>query len=332
MRGFFPRKNAIILREFTMKRIDTRAYSIKKPLFISAAFGALSACATVSGPPTAGAPSSHAAKSYETLTSTAAVTSALEGSEIQLEYVGGIFSGRNVRPSTGSMTHDTGRLEIDDGTYLFVDADGADASGSIVSGTDVGSLYQLDKSASAHVYDYVTIVGLDSYGSGTNTYASYGVLGVVTNAADLPIAGSASYTGDAKISTRDFATGATISSISVGAADSTIDVDFAAGLVSVDISNFQKIYQNGRTATGAAAAIDHLKGTGMVISGAHFTGGSWVTFKNGVAVDLVGASATTTSDGTFFGYDSSISAPDEVGGVVLVQNGSTYLSGIYVGD
>ena len=315
-----------------MKRIDTRASSIKKPLFITTALGALSACASVSGPPTAGAPSSHVAQSYETLTSTAAVTSALEGSEIQLEYVGGIFSGRNVRPSTGSMTHDTGRLEIDDGTYLFVDADGADATGSISNGTDVGSLYQLDKTASAHVYDYVTIVGLDSYGSGTNTYASYGVLGIVTNAADLPIAGNASYTGDASLSSRDYSAGATISSMNVGIADSTIDVDFAAGLVNVDFSNFQKIYENGRSTTGAAAAIDQLTGTGMVISGAHFTGGTWVTFKNGVAVDLVGASATTTSDGTFFGYDPSISAPDEVGGVFIVQNGTAYLSGVYVGD
>ncbi len=306
-------------------------HTIHKLLFATAALGALSACASAPAPLVAGAPSGHAAQSYETMASTAAVTSALGGSGFQLEYVGGIYAGRNVRSSTGSLTHDTGRLEIDDGTYLFVDADGVDGSGNTSDGSATGSFYNLNTSASAHVYDYVTMETL-VYGSGTNTYDRTGVLGIVTNAADLPVDGSATYTGDATLSSRALTAGSSTPRISVGRAVSTVNVDFAAGLVDIDISNFQRYTENGRSVSAASALIDQVTGTGMVINGAHFTGGAWVTFKGGVAVDLVGASATTTSDGTFFGYDPSISAPDEVGGVFLVQNGTGYVSGFYVAD
>jgi hypothetical protein len=77
--------------------------------------------------------------------------------------------------------------------------------------------------------------------------------------------------------------------------------------------------------------IDEMRGTGITISGAHFTGGSWVTMKGGSVVNVVGASPTSTSNGTFFGYDPSISAPAEVAGVVVLSGSTASLLGFYAG-
>ena len=84
--------------------------------------------------------------------------------------------------------------------------------------------------------------------------------------------------------------------------------------------------------TAAAAPFDTVQGTGLTISGARFSGGSWVTIKGGVPVSVTGSNTTATANGTFFGYDPTISAPDELGGVFFINGGTAFITGVFIAD
>lgn len=95
------------------------------------AIASLSACTSAPSGPAAGAPSGHTPQSYEKLSSTAAVTSTMGGSALRGTITGGGISNLSTPEVTGSMNFGTGRLELDDGIYLFVDADGPNVGGAV---------------------------------------------------------------------------------------------------------------------------------------------------------------------------------------------------------
>jgi hypothetical protein len=310
------------------------AIPLKLPsLFLAVA--TVTACTTAVAPtgPTAGAPSSHTPQGYEVITSTAATTSTLGGSAIvaALDATSGSPVSIETVPTTGSTTHNTGRLELNDGTYLFIDIDGPDVNGGVsdgVAGGTVGPVFNTDFTG----YDYVTTYALNYPGT-PNNFISAGVAGIITNAADMPIAGSASYSGVAMAQLSHYATADYVNDLYLDDGVSTVDVDFASGSATVSLDGFTNITDdNGVTITAAAAAFDQIQGTGLVVSGAHITGGTWVTMSGGSVVNVVGAGQTGFGNGTFFGYDPSISAPDEVGGVVVFEGATANVIGIYIAD
>ena len=159
--------------------------------------------------------------------------------------------------------------------------------------------------------------------NGTDYFAA-GVTGIMTAAPDMPSGGHATYTGDAYANSDDITTTAITNEFQLFDGVSTVVADFGAGTATVNLANFAT-----RTGTGAQT-FDQIQGSGIVISGAHFTGGTWVTMQGGVPVNAVGANVSSTSNGTFFGYDANISAPAEVGGVVSFVGSTGAITGVYI--
>lgn len=291
-----------------------------------AAVAVLSACASVSTVPigpTAGAPSTHIPQTYENLGSAAPTTSTLGGSTAvtALATIGGWLGGQTSVSASGSFDHGTGRLELDDGTYLFVDVDGPDAAGNVSDGA--GGATGAVEAVLATTYTYVTDYELNYTTNGIDYY-TLGVAGIVTSASDMPSAGSATYSGDAFANSLDTTTTVTTNDFNLFGGVSTVVADFGAGTATVNLGSFAT-----KLGTGAQT-FDQIQGSGIVISGAKFTGGTWVTMLNGNPVNAVGASISTTSNGTFFAYDPNISAPAEVGGVVTILGATDVITGVYI--
>ena len=303
-------------------------------LFLSSVgFAALSACSTTTAGLTAGgATPGHTAQNYETITSTAATTSTLGGSQMSFHSPTGaatvpIFT---VVSTTGSRNNSTGGLTLDDGTYLFVDANGPDATtGAVTDGTATGRVGQAAL-AYTGVYNYLTPYDL-SYSKNGKNYNTFGIAGVITDTSDMPVAGSATYHGEAAALSR-INSGASGRLTEYSQGKSTVTANFGSGTASVDMGSFAKITQGISTVPVPAGTepMNQIHGTGLQISGAHFTGGTWVTQKNGVTVQLLGAGATSSASGTFFGYDPNQSAPSEAGGVVEIFSGTGYVLGEYI--
>lgn len=317
---------------------ELRSRNVLK-LATAMAFASVSGCTTTTGPaatgPTAGGPSSHTPQNYETLTSTAATTSVLGGSAIlaRVDMSTEALLGATAAATTGSTTHSTGSITLNDGTYLFIDADGPDALGGLADGQGAtGELGTQTFLTDLGTYDYVTPYRV-SYMSGGERIVSVGVAGMITESSDMPIAGSASYSGAAAAQLLNNDTANYANDLFLDNGISTVSVDFSAGTADVTLGSFADITDgNANPLTAATAVFDELLGTGLLISGSHFTGGSWVTVSQGVVVNVVGAGETAISDGTFFGYDPSISAPDEVGGVVFIDGGTATVFGVYLAD
>lgn len=278
--------------------------------------GGLSACSSV--PP-----------NYETVTSNAAVTSTLAGSAIVTNSVSDASSA-GVAHITGSYNHRTGALRLESGTYVFVDGNGPGSGGCIADGGGATCITDFAISGVPHMFDYVDIYRITSSGE-----AQAGVMGIVTKAADMPSGGTATYTapGTAMFQTANLSGTPSAAETYLSWGVSTVNADFAAGTATVDMSSFTDISDgNGASYAAGAAPADEVRGTGLVISGAHLSGGTWQTLKGGVPVNLLGTGAVATSDGNFFGYDPTLSAPDEVGGVVLIKGATQFGFGLYIAD
>lgn len=294
-----------------------------------AALLAISACSPTGF--SAGAPSEHIPQSYEETSSVAASTSTLGGSAIRIATAPGsdAMASLDSVATTGSVTHDTGRIELDDGTYLFIDADGFTPTGALDDGAGATGA-RIDTGLGAVFtgsYAYVIPYSFDYLDGMVHT--SVGAAGMVTASSDMPSDGSAVYTGESAL-LAGLTAGAGLYNYANG--ESTVTVDFGAGTVDVLMGAFAEVNSGGVIVAAADAPLDQVHGTGLLISGAHFTGGNWVTLKDGVVVDAVGAGAVITSNGTFFGYDASISGPDEVAGVVSALSPTGLLLGIYIVD
>ena len=201
--------------------------------------------------------------SYETLLSTAPVTSDLGGVSVQVGP-----TGVRLVDVTGTTTHASGATTISDGSYTLSDGDGADAGYTLTDGTAV-----FDAPApgvlGTQTYDFVGGYSFSYPGTSSRI-----VGGVITLAADMPTGGAASYFGDAQ---GGYSTG--IVSVNLEGGTATVGVDFGAGLVDVAMTGFT----GSDASSGAAVAtplVDAISATGMTISGNRFSGGT-VTFSRG---------------------------------------------------
>ncbi len=266
---------------------------------------------------------------YETITSTAATTSTLGGTAVQFGVANGgagPITGLDMTTLTGSVRHNTGEISIFDGTYLLVDPNGFDISGVATDGVEAG--IRLDAAGTGlftRTYDYV-IPFEYAYSAGAGVVVPVGTAGIVTRGADMPVSGTAQYTGEAYAQVIS-AGGATDFALSRGI--SIVDVNFRAGSVDVTMGFFGSVNAYG---SASVAPIDALSGQNMTIVGASFVGGTWVTLKNGAMVNYTGSGTTTAAGGDFYGYDASISAPDEVGGVIMMDGASGKIFGIFIAD
>jgi hypothetical protein len=93
------------------------------------------------------------------------------------------------------------------------------------------------------------------------------------------------------------------------------------------------------TGSAATAPIDMISASGMTIAGNSFSGGTITTTNGGAAVNITGANTTMAAQGAFFGYNSNqtapsgtIAAPDEVGGLVLLQGDDGIVAGGFIAD
>lgn len=257
------------------------------------------ACSDGEAEPWVAPPADH----YLPLDSTAIATNDFGGVGIQTNDSNGNFV---VTKSSGSIEHNTGALNYNDGAYNLVDPDGF--SSGLASDGAGGTLSEITGSY-AGVYQYV-MPAIFSYKISDVSYTTTGFAGITTEAAHVPVSGSAVYNGEA---TGNIA--ATAGFYDLAGGISTISVDFGAGTAGVILNGFTATDDSG---TRATAPLDTVQITGMTIAGNTFTGGALVTLLNGTSVNISGANTTISSQGMFFGWDSAANIPDEVGGVSVV--------------
>ena len=280
----------------------------------------ISACSSTTGPTTPGQPpSSTAYRELADRAATGASTSDLGGVEL---------SSNALLDLTGTLTHATGRTAFSDSVYSIEDLNGPDAAGQLtdVSATFVLNLYKTNPGAGPTIndrfpyasYQYVTAFEGGYNTSPTTSVDAIGVYGIVTQTADIPSAGTASYSGQASGS---FVNSAYNADLQNGA--SSVSANFSSGQTSVTLKNFTAI----DVITGnvvPSTVFDEVRLVNMGITGNGFAGGTVEFYKNGAAVSassLFGSGVTGAQGGNFYGYDTSIGAPDEVGGIAF-QTGS----------
>jgi len=250
---------------------------------------------------------------YQTLPGTGTSTSTLGGAALRSVAS---TAPQQISPLTGSLDRATGAVTLNDDTYLFLDTDGFDAAGSLVSNGNVGlRLDSAGTGAFTGAYNYVIPIQY-IYTIGGVASSLIGTVGIETRGADIPTAGTAHYVGEATANYTPI-WGAQ-QSLSNGV--SVVDVDFRTGRVDVTM---------GFATTGS---IDSIAGTGMQIVGSSFSGGTWRTYKNGVLTNVTGFGSTTSSIGDFYGYDAATSGPAEVAGVVLTRGPSGSVYGMYLAN
>lgn len=288
-------------------------------LAATSCFALVSACGGGSGPntPALMTPTPPpVSPSYETLDSTSESTSSLGGVALRTD---GATGALDVTQTSGTIRHNTSAVTLNDGTYSFTDTDGPDSNGVL---TDGSSTVIDGSQAYTRTYEYVTVYE-QTYVSGGVTYDANGVIGIVTRPADIPTAGSATYTGEASgqivTSTEGF---------DLTNGTSTVAANFRTGRVNVTMTGFTAT--NLATGNAQAAPIDTITATGMQVSGNRFSGGTVTTTMSGAPVNLTGANTTSAAQGAFFGYDAAISAPSEVGGIILMQGDDGIVAGGFI--
>lgn len=264
-------------------------------------------------------PSATPSITYQALTSTASVTSDLRGKAIRTN---GSTGALTVRTTTGTLAHNTGATTVSDGTYTLTDPDGPDGNGVVTDGSAV--VTQNGTQGFQASYEYAGPY-TQSYTSGGTAYNSSGISGVATLPVDVPTSGGAVYVGEAEATVITASQG-----IDLKNGTSTVEVNFGSGRVKATLNGFTATDQ--ATGTPITAPIDTITADGMAISGNSFTGGAVTTSRNGAAVSVTGAGSQTNAQGNLYGYDTGLSAPDEVGGVVLITGPDGVVTGTYIAD
>lgn len=220
---------------------------------------------------------------------------------------------------TGTKNNVTRATEVSDGDYLLVDGNGFDDAGRLTDGQSTLSLRPAASNyTSLRTFEQIyTVNGV--------SYDSVGVLGVATRPEDLPTEGSATYRG-----TSDLIIIAQGQGFSV-AADSKVVASFSgSGSVNVTIDRF--VTTDLMTGDASTAPIDEIRVTGMSISDGGFSGGTIQTLQRDEAIDIIGADPSAVSEGVFFGYDATLSQPDEVGGMILMTGRDGTVLGSFIAD
>lgn len=157
-------------------------------------------------------------------------------------------------------------------------------------------------------YDYAQSADITTGGV---TYT--GIIGIETSSADVASSTNATYTVEFEGTYVTSGGSETLSNWS-----GTLAADFSANEVDLDVTG------------SGVTAFDRITVSDATIIESSFSGGALSTRSGTTTVDVTGT--TSNSSGAFFGYDSALSAPDEVGGVIASQSGSNILTGAFIGD
>ena len=300
---------------------------MKKTFIIIAVALTLSGCnSTV----TSTASSAPSGTTYQNLNSTAAATSVLGGDAIRLNNT---TPGISLVTNSGTLTHNTKKHTFNDGKITLTDNDGFDAATlpKLVDATNATLIISSPTTADSGItgtYEYVRLYEVD-YNDPVSGDAieNVGHFGVVTGTADVPSTGTATYTGGAAGIVENVNTGLSLDLFGT----STVAVDFGAKTV---VASINGITAKTTTATPVAAPtpVDSITATNMTITGNQFDGGAIISSLNGVAVDLTGTGSVSSTQGTFFGYDTASSIPDEVAGIILKVGNTGHVAMNYISD
>jgi len=193
--------------------------------------------------------------SYETFFSTADATSTLSGTALLRRPA---LDRTDLARTSGSLTHNTGETELDDGTYTLSDADGFSAGGALSDGTS--TLLTGAAQGFARRYSYARAY-TQSYAVGGTDYDVQGVIGIATLEADMPTSGRATWTGEA---TGTFTTPNETANLTNGTA--SVTAAFGAGRISARLSGFDA--QDATTGRRTSTGFNAVEVNGMQISGA----------------------------------------------------------------
>lgn len=279
---------------------------------IAAAVSACGSSDTATTPTTPTAPTPTATPSYLSLTEKGSKTSSLGG--VLLNFDTSNYTVTWPFGLSGSLNHETGAVTVThDSGYSLTDTDGFNDDGELTEGEE---LIRTNDSAAdyAGTYDYVRRADVVY---DTKPYYDAGVFGVVTNSEDMPNATTATYEGDAD---------ALFKGVYLHRGKSHVSADFGAGTVDVTLSDFT-VYNSSDS-----LPVDTISAKDMEISGNAFSGDTVIAMKDNAIIELVGGTVNSKAKGNFFGYDGLISAPDEVGGVLMSSSGPETIIGIFVAD
>lgn len=142
---------------------------------------------------------------------------------------------------------------------------------------------------------------------------SVAIIGASTATADVRQSGSAAYTGDFR--------GQLVNGASVTATTLTWDAD-------VQI-NFAGDGDVDMTFTGGGSdLIDTIRVLNAQISGNTFSGGTIRTSNNGTQNNITGTGVDM--HGAFFGYNTTLQLPDEIGGAIVSTDANSDISGVFI--
>ena len=309
--------------------------SLRNAMFISAsvltaACSSTPATTPVSTTTPGPAPSLTTYRGLADRASTGASTSALAGVEL---------SSNALHPVSGALTHASGRTTLYDNVYSVTDPNGPDANGQLTNtaASFVFNLYKTDPGAGPTINDrfpYASYQYVSVYDGGYNTTSTtsvnaLGVYGIATKAIDIPTAGTAYYQGQASGSYSGTAYSADLQNGS-----SSVTANFASGKTSVTMKNFTAI----NVITGnlvPSTVFDEVRLVNMAGISSIFNGGTIEFYKNGAPVSastIIGTIASSGQGGSFYGYDSTIGAPDEVGGIAYQSGNVATLKLVFLAD
>ena len=349
---------------------------VLKVLFGALVLGAMAACGVPGGPigeqpitpepaPTLPGLVSPSAPDYVTMNDTRAISVPVSGSGFDTIY----YETSSVRELTGpdavSGRYSTsdGALILDLGGRSFVVRNGANGSGNLImdafdaNGDHLGtSTATIAEYGPAYQYvKSVLIKGPYERLNGRIVVAPiwFGSIGIVTNPADMPTAGTATFAGGAALNYTggpNVALNGNKELVELGT--SAITADFGAGTANVDLI-FTSSAQPEFSQTRYYLTVSRVSGAGLQISGNSMSGGSWTALGGNVSVfvplpnasevpvDMVGRvlatttaaeTTTITSTGSFYGYDSASSGPAELTGRVMVDGYTTDSQGVTSSD
>lgn len=249
--------------------------------------------------------SSGSAADYQPLSDTAAGSSNIGGTA----WVDG--GGSRLSGGTGTLNHANGAVALTISNEALTDSD-----------------ITLDSDQFDGDYEYVTPFRANTINNGTS-YSFTGTYGVLTEASHMPSTGSVTYTGEAAgvlVVSGDSGS----SGYDLTGGQSSVTADFGAGTVNATLDSFTITDQLSSEVSNGP--LDTISISDMTISGNGFSGGTVETTLSGNQVNLLGANANSSAQGDFFGYDDTASAPDEVGGSVLVQSDTGTLAATFIAD
>ena len=217
--------------------------------------------------------------------------------------------------ANGTIGPDGRSLDFSDTVFTLQDPDGQNSAQEFSDGTLTMIVDQADYQFSAR------------YAIEDGKNATAGVFGIATSAADMPMSGTASFSGFGEVTEiypSNFPD--TAPRIINHTASSEVDVNFATGKVNAAVQVDEPVIQLG-------SQIDRLSARGMSLNGSLFSGTNVKMFKNGERVRPTGTSADNDASGQFFGAkrDSSDAlTPAEVGGVIVSSSQDGLVFGTFI--